>query len=171
MALILKKQYLLFCVLILFSAKAFGCSCKKHGIKKAYNYSDLIFKGRVVGIKTLMKSDTLYWKSETENYIEKYKRVEFKFEITELIKGQLESNNVIIVTTGDSANCGIFFEMNSEHLVYSFKSDRPVYDIWGNSKNLVKEYQTTSYCTRTKNLELLKNRELRKLKALSRRKN
>ena len=120
----MKKQFLLLCILILFSVKAIGCSCKKHGIKKAYDYSDLIFKGKVVGVEKLTKNDTLYWKNKTENRIEKYKRVEFKFEVTELIKGRLESNYVVIVTTGDTANCGKYFEMDSKHLVYSFKYHR-----------------------------------------------
>ena len=164
----MKKTSFLIITLLIFSANGiYACSCIKSSIKKGFNKSDLIFTGKVVDINEKFMKDSI----PTENgkfYVREYRRIEFKFKVSEFIKGKNETEFVTVATTGGGADCGNYFKLNTEHLVYSYETDIKLNSFDENAKT--EPYFTTSICTRTKDLNRTKKSEIRKLKRLAKRK-
>ncbi len=159
-----KTIFITFLLLILSANRIFACSCIKSNIKKEFDQSDLIFTGKVVAINERILIDSIL----VENgkfHIREYRQIDFKFKVEKLIKGQIKTEFIIISTTGGGTDCGNYFDLNSEHLVYSYASDIRLGSFDENAKT--KPYFTTSLCTRTKKLERTKKREVRKLKRLA----
>src|SRR5690606_557144 len=100
-------------------------------------------------------------------YVRKINRIEFVFKVTELIKGKEKSDFITIVTSGGEADCGNYFDLNSEHLIYSYETDLQVNTFDENNK--VEPYFSTDLCTRTKNLNRTKKSEINQLKRLNKR--
>ncbi len=161
-----KTLFLTFILLFLSSSVIYACSCIKSSIKEGFNRSDLIFTGKVVDINEQIMKDSI----PTENgkfYVREYHRIEFKFKVLEFIKGKNEREFITVVTTGGGADCGNYFKLNTEHLVYSYKTDIKLNSF--DESNKTEPYFTTSICTRTKTLKGTMKREIRKLKRLAKR--
>ncbi|GGG60687.1 hypothetical protein [Bizionia arctica] len=163
----MKKPIILTIFLLIFSAtKVYSCSCEKSSIKYGFEHSDLIFTGTVVEINKKKAYDSI--PSSTEKgkyYVQEINRIEFVFKITELIKGKEKSDFITIVTSGGGADCGNYFDLNSEHLIYSYKTDLQVNTFDENNK--VEPYFSTDLCTQTKKLNQTKKSEINKLKRLN----
>jgi hypothetical protein len=98
---------------------------------------------------------------------EEINRIEFVFKVKELIKGKEKADFITIVTSGGDIDCGNYFELNSEHLIYSYETDLQVNTFDENNK--VEPYFSTDLCTRTKELKQTKKSELSRLRRLSKR--
>ena len=151
-----KTAFLTFILLILSANGIYACSCIKSSIKKGFNQSDLIFTGKVVDINERIMKDSI----PTENgkfYVREYRRIEFKFKVLEFIKGKNKTEFITVATTGGGADCGNYFKLNTEHLVYSYETDIKLnsFDI----NNKTDPYFTSSICTRTKTLNKTKKRK------------
>ncbi|MBF6639868.1 hypothetical protein IVB69_00100 [Flavobacterium sp. J49] len=162
------KNIILSVILLFLTHKSYSCSCKHSTIKYGFEHSDIIFTGKVVKINAGKIIDSI--PSSTEKgkfYIKETSRIEFVFKIIKFIKGKEKPEFITVVTTGGGADCGNYFELNSEHLVYSYKTDIKLSSFDGNEK--VDPYYSTSLCTRTKKLKMVKKSEINKLKRLNRR--
>ena len=156
---IMKKTFFLSTILLFISvSQIYACSCAESSIKKAFRNSDIIFTGKVVDINEKIMTDSIPL-DNGEFYSREYKHVEFKFKIISLIKGEKLTEFITVTTSGNEAACGNYFDLHSEHLVYSYLDNF-------NSES----YLTTSICTRTKELNRTDKKEILKLKRLSRRK-
>ena len=148
----------------------YSCSCLRTKIKEGFKNSDLIFTGKVIEINEIKMIDSIPTPNEKKKfYIRKYNRVEFKFQIIELIKGRLNSQSVIIATSGTDEDCGNYFELDTEHLVYSYQTDIRV-NSWEENRK-IDPYYTSDICTRTDYLKYIKSREIKKLRRLAKRNN
>ena len=165
----MKRPIILTILLLIFSAtKVYSCSCEKSSIKYGFEHSDLIFTGIVVEINEEKIYDSIPSTTEIgKYYVREINRIEFIFKIKELIKGKEKSDFITIVTSGGGADCGNYFDLNSEHLIYSYKSDLQLNTFDKNFK--VEPYFSTDLCTRTKKLNDTKNSEINKLKRLNQR--
>ena len=165
----MKRTILLTVLLIMFSAnKIYACSCEKSSIKYGFEQSDLIFTGTVVEINERTVYDSI--PSSTENgkyFIQEINRVEFVFKVKEWIKGKEKSGFISIVTSGGGADCGNYFDLDSEHLIYSYVTDLEVNTFDKNKK--VDPYFSTDLCTRTKELNRTKKSEINRLNRMSKR--
>jgi hypothetical protein len=164
----MKKTTFITLILLILSVNGiYACSCIKSNIKKGFNNSDLIFTGKVVDVNEKILKDSIL----TENgkfYVREYRRIEFKFKVSEFIKGKNKTEFITVTTTGGGADCGNYFKLNTEHLVYSYETDIKLNSFDENAKT--EPYFTTSICTRTKDLNRTKKREILKLKRLAKRK-
>ena len=165
----MKKSIILTIFVLIFSAnKIYSCSCLKSSIKYGFEHSDFIFTGKVVKINKGKVYDSI--PSSTEKgkyYVREINRIEFVFKVEELIKGKKKSDFITIVTSGGEADCGNYFDLNSEHLIYSYETDLQVNALYENNK--VDPYFSTDLCTRTKNLNRTKKSEINRLKRLNKR--
>jgi len=163
-----KPKFLILILLLIATNEVYSCSCLRTSIKDGFKNSDIIFSGKVVDLKVHQITDTTTYQKngKTKFYVVKYREIEFKFEVSKLIKGKLDSNFVAIKTTGGDSDCGNYFKLGSEHLVYSYKSDLSL-DF--NQTKKVIPYLTTNLCTRTKELKKVNIREIKKLERLAKR--
>lgn len=163
------KPIIIALFILLFSAnKTYFCSCLKSSIKNGFKNSDLIFTGKVVKIIEGKVYDSI--PSSTEKgkyYVREINRIEFVFKVIELIKGKEKTDYITIVTSGGGADCGNYFDLNSEHLIYSYETDLQVNTFDQNTK--VEPYLSTDLCTRTKELKRTKKSEINRLKRLNKR--
>ncbi|WP_405576916.1 hypothetical protein [Winogradskyella sp. Asnod2-B02-A] len=143
-----------------------ACSCYKKSVTENYKGADLVFTGKVVEVIEQKVIDSIPTDNKLNPFkIRRYNRVEFKFKIIKLYKGETDSEFVSIYTTGGISDCGNYFQLNSKQLVYSYIKDRRLND-WS-TKRKVKPYLSTSTCSQTKKLRRVKRKEKRKLTKLS----
>ena len=165
----MKNSIIITIFILIFSAnKVYSCSCEKSSIKYGFEHSDLIFIGRVVKINKGKVYDSI--PSSTEKgkyYVREINRIGFVFKVKELIKGKEKSDFITIVTSGGGADCGNYFDLNSEHLIYSYVTDLQINTFDENNK--VEPYLSTNLCTRTKELNRTKHLEINRLKKLNKR--
>lgn len=159
---------IIFLLILLFTVnQIYSCSCIHSTIKNDFVNSDIIFTGKVIKINKGKIIDSI--PSSTEKgkfYINQTPRIEFVFKVIKFIKGKEKTEFITIVTTGGRTDCGNYFELNSEHLVYSYKTDLNLNSF---SNNKVEPYFSTSLCTRTKELKKVKKAEINKLERLTKR--
>jgi hypothetical protein len=103
------KIILLFFLLSVFSlpfaSSSFACSCLPPGSPFAeLEKSDAVFSGKVLGVKT--DNSTL----------------QAKIRVNEAWKG-MDSKEVTVHTSIDSAGCGVNFETGKEYIVYAYQED------------------------------------------------
>jgi hypothetical protein len=84
-----------------------------------------------------------------------------------VIKGNEKSKFITVVASSGGADCGNYFDMNSDYLVYSYETDVQANTFNKNYK--VEPYLTTDLCTRTKELNRTKKSEINRLKRLNKR--
>tara|TARA_R110002124_G_scaffold284476_1_gene461801 strand:- start:15 stop:521 length:507 start_codon:yes stop_codon:yes gene_type:complete len=165
----MKNPIIITIFILIFSAnKVYSCSCEKSSVKYGFEHSDFIFTGKVVEIKEGKVYDSI--PSSTEKgkyYVREINRIEFVFKVKELIKGKEKSDFITIVTSGGGADCGNYFDLNTEHLIYSYETDLQVNTF--NENNKVEPYLSTDLCTRTKELNRAKKSEINRLKRLNKR--
>ena len=155
-------------ILILSANKVYSCSCEKSSIKYGFEHSDLIFTGKVVEINEGKVYDSISSSTEKGKYfVREINRIEFVFKVKQLIKGNEKSDFITIVTSGGGADCGNYFDLNSEHLIYSYETDLQVNTFDENNK--VEPYFSTDLCTRTKELNRTKKSEIKQLKRMNKR--
>ncbi|MCK7591086.1 hypothetical protein M0G43_10915 [Subsaxibacter sp. CAU 1640] len=128
--------------------------------------ADLVFTGQVVEIIEHKMIDSIPTDDELKPFkIRKYNRIEFKFKILKLYKGDIDSEFVSIYTTGGIIDCGNYFPINSKQFVYSYITDVRLNDYGSDRK--VKPYYSTSTCSQTKELKRTKRREIKEIEQLS----
>lgn len=146
-------KYLITILLLTFSLNiTFACSCSRVGILKNQNTSDFVFTGRVVKINKIVTQEKI---SGSEKIVD-YRRYEFVFEIKHIHKGKKDfdySDRIAIITTGGGANCGNYFHMNQNYLVYSYKKNHKV-GMYLADQKAEKEFMSTHLCTRTKRIKI-----------------
>ena len=164
-----KMKNIIFLLILIFSVnQIYSCSCIHSTIKNGFVNSDIIFTGKVIKINKGKIIDSI--PSSTEKgkfYINQTPRIEFVFKVFKFIKGKEKTEFITIVTTGGGSDCGNYFELNSEHLVYSYKTDLKLNSFNPNEK--VEPYFSTSLCTRTKELKKVKKAEINILERLTKR--
>ncbi len=167
----MNKSLFLFFIVLLFSlSNVYSCSCGKISVKYGFKYSDIIFTGKVVEINEGVVYDSIPNSTRKgEFHVRKLNQIEFIFKIKDLIKGKNQSEFITVVTSGGGADCGNYFDINTEHLVYSYMTDIKVGTF--NERKKVEPYLSTSLCTRTKELKKTKRSEIKKLKRFARRSN
>ena len=144
----------------------YSCSCMKVTVERNFNAADLVFTGKVVEINEQKMIDSIPIDNEEQPFrVRNYRRIEFKFKILKLYKGQINTEFVSIYTTGGISDCGNFFQLNSKHLVYSYIKDTRLND--SDFKRKIEPYFTTNLCTRTKELKKTKRSEIKEIEKLS----
>jgi hypothetical protein len=115
----------------------------------------LVFIGKVVEIVDNETGETKY---------SAYPLI-YKFEVTGIFKGEVESRIIEVVSERDSVSCGYEFKIGETYLVYSINSD--FYNRFtGNDSDF-----STSICSRNQFLATTGKKEIRKLERLSNRAN
>lgn len=111
---------------IIFSEKAYACSCAGQEPNEAIENAEAVFVGKVLNIKQERKQKGIVGAIE-------YRDVNL-FEVQETWKG-INQSQVIVYDNGHDASCGFNFEEGKTYLVYTYKSkEGGLY---------------TSYCSRT----------------------
>ncbi len=127
-----------------------ACSCLKAGILKGQNKADFVFTGKVIEINKIVTKEKMTGSERTVDY----KRYEFIFEIKHIHKrkkGFEHSERITIITSGGGADCGNYFDLNKQYLVYAYKEQYKVG--WGlEDQKAEKEFMSTNLCTRTKRI-------------------
>jgi hypothetical protein len=162
------KKLILTLIILIFSAnEVYSCSCLKSSIKSGFENSDLIFAGKVVEINKGKVYDSIPMTEKGKYFVREINRIEFVFKVKELIKGKEKTEFITIITSGGGSDCGNYFELNSEHLIYSYVTDLQINTF--HEDNKVEPYFSTDLCTRTKELNQTKKSELNRLRRLSKR--
>ncbi|MDC7996356.1 hypothetical protein [Altibacter sp. HG106] len=152
----MRKILLILLITAISSITSYACSCieKKESIRKkiksSYVESDLIFIGKVLE-KTIL---------ENELYSSSADPVIYKFELTQVYKGNIDKKTIEVVTSRDSASCGFPFQIGKNYIVYSIKSDFYT-DRTGSNTDFI-----TGLCRRNQELDHLRKKELRILTRL-----
>ena len=116
----MKKTLLLILIVFLSVSESYTCTCGRNieslfkQIKRDFQQSDLIFTGKVVEVITINKNE---WKSSADPII-------YKFEVSEIIKGKIQSKIIEVASEMSGASCGYQFKLGRNYLVYSLKSKR-----------------------------------------------
>lgn len=125
----------------------YACSCSRVGILKNQKESDFVFLGRVISVNEVVSQETI---TGTDRKVE-YRLFEFTFQVTKTYKGKKlkdSKDKITIITTGDGADCGSYFDKDKKYVVYSYKTESKLgiglYD------QKVNPFMTTNLCTRTK---------------------
>ncbi|SFS81761.1 hypothetical protein [Lutibacter maritimus] len=170
MKLNLIKTFLLLFILTSYSANACECIIIK-SIEKEFKSADYVLSGKVVQIdyvQILQEKDgkSRVFTSKSRDKFDIFKgRVLAKitFDSIEVFKGNKRKKEVIIYTgSSGGGDCGYYFELNEQYLIYAFK------DSWGTKElrdNKRKHKQTlyTDRCTRTK---VVDSEEIEKIRLL-----
>lgn len=113
----------LFTILSLFiiSTNLLACSCGSMvmSVAKINNY-DLVFKGKIIAKETVdSKSIT------QEDHLTKFSLDYFKytFEVSEEIKPQLDTKQIIVYSITQSSACGVNYKLNDEYYIFSYEND------------------------------------------------
>jgi hypothetical protein len=117
----------LFCLGLVKTTTA--CSCKKHTIEQAYDWSDLIAVGRVLNVETVFFPDTAaHSRYERDGIsgerLEKIKELsgvhlrKVTLKVNKLFKGVLESDEVVCYTGVNEEGCGFNFLVGLQYIVY-----------------------------------------------------
>tara|TARA_Y100000815_G_C13175629_1_gene437322 strand:- start:82 stop:537 length:456 start_codon:yes stop_codon:yes gene_type:complete len=148
-------------------SEIYACTCYKKSVAENFKNSDLVFTGKVVDIIEHKMIDSIPNDNKLKPFkIRKYNRIEFKFQILKLYKGETDSEFISIYTTGGITDCGNYFRLNSKQLVYSYITNIRLYDYTTERK--VEPYLSTSTCSQTKELKSVKRRERKEIEKLSR---
>ncbi|MGM1056742.1 MAG: hypothetical protein ACQEWG_12710 [Bacteroidota bacterium] len=163
----------IFSLLILTSYSASACECLKiKSIEKEFNNADYVASGKVVQIDYVQiqqeqdgKSKVLTSKSKDEfNIFKGLVLAKITLNSDEVFKGNKRKKEVIIYTSSSGGgDCGFYFELNKQYLIYAFK------DSWGTKelRDNNKKYRRTLYtdtCTRTKIIDPQEIEKVRLLK-------
>lgn len=147
------KSTILTFLLLLTAFASLACSCSRYSVIKGIKNADLVFTGKVLEITDISHNDTLrYNKPNSDSvkiHVEKDYLYSFKFQIQTLHKGQYDSSTVEIISSGGGADCGMYFEKDSEHLIYTTLSDKKHWKIMP-MQDKVEPFFMTHLCTRTK---------------------
>ncbi|WP_299124698.1 hypothetical protein [uncultured Winogradskyella sp.] len=119
---------------------------------KSFNQSDFILTGKVISKEDKRSSD----KSQSS-----FDPIIYRFEIKNIIKGNINTRIVAIASPRDGSSCGYSFEIGKSYLVYGRESEQ-FSSITKNKLDFV-----SSLCDRNQKLKIVKKRELRKLKRLA----
>ena len=167
-----KKGKIILSLLLLFwTANTYPCTCVEvreslgKKVSRAFDSNDLIFAGIVID-KEIRATEFDIPRLELK---QPYIRAIIKFNVIDLIKGNIEQRELEIITPDDGGGCGIDFKVGKEYLVYSIESEYRFTPNEYLTKEKVKPFFATSLCTRTSILEKVSNREIKKLVRLSNR--
>ncbi len=133
-----------------------NCDCEELSLKKAYNSSDLIFTGKLVK-KEVLTEEINAPKIESKQL---YTRVIYTFELKQLFKGKATNRIIQIQTKYNNIN----FEKGKLYLVYAYLSKYLLTNNFYINGEKVTPFFATDICTRTKELQLVEKKELKKLK-------
>lgn len=141
---------ILFSFLYINSSKA--CECIETTIKEALKNSEIVFRGKVLQIDTLVEFHRIN-KRDIHNPI----AIEVTFQILENFKGDKKD---IVKVVQDLGGCGVHFIKNYEFIVYANKTNSL------DKYKSPKEFYFTHSCLRTKSLNTNTNYELQELRAI-----
>jgi len=114
-------------MLILVSHKTYACWCheKSKSLEKEFDSRDLIFKGKVSSIDTLIYADTVYRSNNRKrgkNYDVIYVvSLVIKVDILATYKGSGMLHNASIITGLGDGDCGFPFDIGSNYIIYADK--------------------------------------------------
>lgn len=155
--------------LLLFSVNdIYACSCLESSIKQGFTHADIIFTGKAIAFDKITHTDSISNPEKAGAYYHRqFVYYEFTFEIKEIIKGNIDTGLLTITTHVDSASCGFYFELDTDYLVYSHRSNIQM-GSWI-EEDIVDPYYTTGLCTRTQAISKDTKKEIKKLKRLAKR--
>ncbi|WKZ58842.1 MAG: hypothetical protein QY309_13295 [Cyclobacteriaceae bacterium] len=143
----------IFTVGLVFNALSLlACSCGHIGILKTQKKSDFVFKGRLIDFNEIKTKE----KFSSSEYEIEYRRVEFVMEVVKIYKGRKLKEfkeQITIVTTGNEADCGYWFDYDQNYIVYAYRTDKKL--IMGLEDQTVDKFMTTHLCFRTKKAKFL----------------
>ncbi len=149
----------IFFLLILTSYSASACECFIiKSIEKEYNDADYVASGKVVQIDYVQILQELNGKSKVSTSKSKEEFNIFKglvlakitLKVDEVFKGNKRKKEVIIYTgSSGGGDCGFYFELNKQYLIYAFKDSWETKELRDNNKKY-RRILYTDTCTRTK---------------------
>ncbi|MEW5248290.1 hypothetical protein [Microbulbifer discodermiae] len=109
------KKFSVIAIMILLSANAYPCSCRKVDLAEIYDDYSFVFEGTVTSIGTKWLWEKGEWIPNTVRKV--------GFQVSENFKGVRGSKSVIY-TQLHSASCGHAFQKGKTYLVFAFKGTK-----------------------------------------------
>lgn len=131
------------------------CSCFPVTVEENIERSQLIFTGKVLQVDTLHTIPDYFIKnkSATEDniccYTTKYL---VKLKSDRIYKGKMHSDTIYIMTGQGGGDCGYYFKLNSDYLIYARSEEYYMLDFNAKPKITQKEFYSTTDCDRTTDL-------------------
>lgn len=112
------QKLFLILTLTIISRSLFACSCGSMtmSVAKINNY-ELVFKGKIIS-KEVVASETIMKEDSTHAFSLDY--FKYTFEVTEEIKPQLNSNEIVVYSITQGSACGVDYMVNDEYYIFSY---------------------------------------------------
>lgn len=176
----MKKILTALFLIIIGGVNSYACRCEDPGsIQEAYNYTETILQGSVLS-KSFVTFKSTMNEAQISLLNEKFKDnpqrlslmesefvIKIELKITNVYKGEIKNDTVIIYTTRTGVSCGYTgFETGREYLIYT-SSRSHMYAFFDSNANEEKlELENTfwtNHCTRTMVYNRKEAKELKKL--------
>jgi hypothetical protein len=144
------KYLFLIIIVFCFGNCCHACLCEVISIEEQYKTSKSVFIARVNQVK-----DTLLFDLKNPEIPMHYSIVDLSILVQ--YKGEIEQKTIKLFTRATGEACGFSFQNNHDYLIYTYSG--------------IFYSEETSKCTPSKDLNIAKSKELRKLKRLSLKRN
>ena len=148
-------KIVLYLLLNIIQPKAYLCTCLDAPLKDHFSRADAITIGQILKVDTINVVKDLYIQAKfstpdsgayTTNHL-------ITLKVTEMLKGEKQSDTIQIITGQGGGDCGYNFRPETEYLIYSHLEDYHLIDcINENGSKFTshpKRMLTTSDCDRT----------------------
>lgn len=148
-----------FLVIGLLSENVFACSCVgKSTVKGAYKSSDIIMSGEVVSLTDEFLPDSAKIKEmialgiSTDNqnkWLYGYSVKKVLIKVDNILKGQLISDTLTIITGLGGGDCGFEFKLGQKYIIYGFNKN--YFNVNFKNQDVINGQNVywTNICTRT----------------------
>ena len=161
-------KIVLYVLLNVIQPKAYLCTCLEAPLKDHIAKADAIIIGQILKVDTINVVKNRYIEAKfstpdsgayTTNHL-------ITLKVTEMLKGEKQSDTIQIITGQGGGDCGYSFKLETEYLIYSHLEDYNLIDWINENGSRFKSHQkrmlTTSDCDRTTTAiksekEILKN--------------
>jgi hypothetical protein len=160
----MSRYILTIAFVLVFSITAFSCTCGTDRNRDDWQKIDLLIRGKVILIDTLITVDTIKFKAviKSRKDYDVYNLLQLKVYVvaSRVYRGTLSTNDTALIATGTGeGDCGFEFRLNQEYIVWGKKENVAIIDpsYWTNkaSDKKLKEYIShktffeTNICYRT----------------------